>query len=967
MRVRGIDLIAVIVALGALAASGTTARGQEIVDHLLVVSDTASVWDQAGDNVVQLQGQVRIDLDGASLSADQAVLWISPRTDAIIPEQQLRVALLGNAQARQEMVHRSGPALFISATVRGEITLRPHQAMVLRDLSQSPLYREAQQLRAASQRDDPTGGQWLTAPRPASAAAAARRADRPASQSPVDIEAGRGRTVTTDGNVSLILWDGVTLIQRRPDGDFLELRARRAVIHTAARGGGNSDGSASPITRPDQAVNGAYLEGDVRIALTSARGGAGEQRLEAERVYYDFTTDRAVLTDAVIHAIDPQRQIPIVLRASVLRQLSLGEYSAEKIRLSTSSFATPSYALAADRAYVRQSPTTDPRYGSRTELSVSNVTFNLYGLPFFWLPVAGGSFTERGFPLRALSVTNSTDFGLGVRSEWGLFETLGQLPPENVDLSYSLDYLSDRGAAVGLDGDYQGGFVSDTTRQRWDYQGELTSYFVVSDHGIDHLGRANVTPFDEFRGRALWEHQYFFPQGWQVQARAGWLSDATFQEEWFRRQFETNLPVEDSLYLKRQRGTEAFTLLLDYPVRDFVSSSDLQQEQFEVQRLPEIGYYRVGDAVGPDDSLTFFSDNTYSRLRYRSSAASLADQGFNPAAGVTPGLASTGTTGTLDRDVSRVDFREEVDLPFSAGQFRVVPYVMGRYTGYSNSPDGNKKNRLLGMLGIRLTTALWKVDDSAQSRLLDIHRLRHVIEPEIHLFTSAATKDRTEVFIYDEPVDAINDVSAMQLALRQRWQTKRGGPGAWRSVDFFALNVEANFFSNRPDPAVLRPDNFRDLFFTSIPEASIPRNAINADAAWRISDTTVLLSDAAYNIDAAELATASVGLAVRRDPRMAYFLGLRYIEELNSTIAAAALNYELSRKYTLIMAQSWDFGDREAVGTTLGVTRRFDRLLASFRFTYDAVADTTSFNFTLIPEGLNYGVGSDTLDTFSRK
>jgi hypothetical protein len=48
-------------------------------------------------------------------------------------------------------------------------------------------------------------------------------------------------------------------------------------------------------------------------------------------------------------------------------------------------------------------------------------------------------------------------------------------------------------------------------------------------------------------------------------------------------------------------------------------------------------------------------------------------------------------------------------------------------------------------------------------------------------------------------VDAINDISAASMGLRQRWQTKRGGPGNERSVDFFSLNVNATYYAkNHP-------------------------------------------------------------------------------------------------------------------------------------------------------------------------
>ena len=67
----------------------------------------------------------------------------------------------------------------------------------------------------------------------------------------------------------------------------------------------------------------------------------------------------------------------------------------------------------------------------------------------------------------------------------------------------------------------------------------------------------------------------------------------------------------------------------------------------------------------------------------------------------------------------------------------------------------------------------------------------HIIEPEVNLFTSATNVEANDVFIYQEPTDELQDVSAAVISLRQRWQTKRGGPGRERSVDVFTFNATA--------------------------------------------------------------------------------------------------------------------------------------------------------------------------------
>jgi hypothetical protein len=284
---------------------------------------------------------------------------------------------------------------------------------------------------------------------------------------------------------------------------------------------------------------------------------------------------------------------------------------------------------------------------------------------------------------------------------------------------------------------------------------------------------------------------------------------------------------------------------------------------------------------------------------------------------------------------------------------------MGRYTAYTDTPAESSADRLFVGTGLRLTTAFWKVDDSAVNELLDIHRLRHVIEPELNVFTSVETQDRSNFFIYEEPVDAINDVSAVQIALHQRWQTKRGGAGQWRSVDLFSFNVEGNFFSNQPNNQQLNPIAFRGLYFSSLPEASIPRNSINADATWRLSDSTAILSDAQFNLDTNTLATTSVGLAAQRDPRITYFIGARYIGELNSMIGSFFGDYDITSKYTVRFTQSFSFSENHNETSSVTLIRRFDRYLITLSFYYDAVEDDSGFRIGIFPEGLRYGLNTD--------
>jgi hypothetical protein len=443
------------------------------------------------------------------------------------------------------------------------------------------------------------------------------------------------------------------------------------------------------------------------------------------------------------------------------------------------------------------------------------------------------------------------------------------------------------------------------------------------------------------------------------------VSDATFLEEWFEDEYNDGLPLETSLYLKRQHDTEAMTFLSTVQPNDLVTSADFVQEQFEVERLPEFGYHRIGDSLLADRA-TFFSDNSVSRLRFNSSEANLVEQGFRPSRGVVPGQPSLGLVGaTAPPDVDddwtfRGDFRQELDFPFALGQFRVLPYVFGRYTGYTDSPDDHNVDRGMVGAGVRVNTQFWQINNNVHSELFDINRTRHIIEPEIHAFTSASNVDPNQLWIYDEHIDNINDITAVQLALRQRWQTKRGGPGRLRSVDFFKLNIEANFFANQPDDVDLQPIGFRGLLYPSIPEASIPRSGINSDFQWRLSDTTIVIGDCDYNLDVHRVATAAIGVIARRDTRVAYYLGFRYIDELDSDIATIALSYELTRKYSVGIRQSYDFGGSDNVYSSLSIQRRFDRFLMMVSVYNNSTDGNNGISFGLFPEGFA-GASTDTL------
>jgi LPS transport system D len=959
------------IAPGANAQSDNTSS-----DRLMVDCTSAATWSEGDTDIAQLDGPVTIRLDRIRATAKRAVIWLSPQTGPVIARERAQIALIGDAAIEQpaEGITRSGPILYLDVSIRGEIRLSA-DVRVARDESDTPLYRQADALRMTATAQPPASGALQPEPGEAKPAAPTPYvgleeasgkglSTGAALRAPLRFQFKEAYTVpTSDDTLAVELNGNVSILESEKGGDYVELQAERAVLFTKQKARGAFQDIRSSQSLGTQ-VTSAYLEGNVRVDYVPQSALKLEQRLTAQRVYYDFETNRAVLTDAILRTSMPVTLVPIVVRAQTLRQLSVGEYEGENAELTTSSFATPTYEVRTQKVYVVQNEVPLP-YSSTGELETQtsfvaqNDTVRFWDVPAFYTPRMTGTIDQEPTALRTIDVSNTTEFGFGIASEFGVFEAAGEPHPKDLDLSVLADYFSLRGPATGINASYYGQNIDSDTDDLTDWDGKVRS-FIISDKGQDILygDQADVTPPDETRGKFLIEHQQFFPDNWQAQLRFGYVSDPTLLEEYFPKEFWSDQPYDAVAYFKRQEDTEVFTFLARADTNTFPTTSDQFQEQFDVEELPKITYQRVGDSIA-DDNLTFFSDNSVARLRFDKSHYSLDQEGFDGT--VNPGLESEGYTGTVSSPDYREDSRQEVDWPIHLGPINIDPYVTGRATEYSASPEQDAKTRIYGATGVRMTTDFWKVDDTVQSDLLDLYRIRHIIEPEINLYTSGETVDRDQLYIYDENVDGISDISALEGTLHQRWETYRGGPEHQRSVDFLTLDVSADVYTNPPQDAGLLPDKFRGLYFPSDPEASIPRDAINSDMVYLLSDNTAILSDAEYNVDHAVLATASIGMAVQRYDRVGYYLGLRYIEQLNSDIATFAIVYQLTAKYLVVFSQGYDFGAGQDVGTDITVERQFDRLTCDLTVFHDSVENNSGVEFNIYPTGLvpaNRSVGS---------
>ena len=96
--------------------------------------------------------------------------------------------------------------------------------------------------------------------------------------------------------------------------------------------------------------------------------------------------------------------------------------------------------------------------------------------------------------------------------------------------------------------------------------------------------------------------------------------------------------------------------------------------------------------------------------------------------------------------------------------------------------------RVFGATGLRLNTAFQRVDNGAESRLLGIHRLRHIVEPRVVAWYGYSDIPDGDLPVFDESVESVGGASVVEVGLRNTFQTQRGGPGRWNPVDFLEVD-----------------------------------------------------------------------------------------------------------------------------------------------------------------------------------
>jgi hypothetical protein len=683
----------------------------------------------------------------------------------------------------------------------------------------------------------------------------------------------------------------------------------------------------APKGTPRLAIE-AYMEGNVRINQKS-------RSLTCSQLFYDFEHDQALAINTQIHTfVAGKRNVPAYIYAKEVRQLARDILVATDAKMTTCSFNEPHYDVYSKRLTIQELTPTPETEGEnvqyhRIRFLGEDMEAEIRSVPLTWWPRMSGDFTEASTALRNIRIAHRSNFGVGVATQWHLLKLLGlERDPNTFDPYLNLDFWSKRGPGIGVEGMYQ----------KPDYYGQILTYLMPHDSGTDSFGGVDIDPEHTVRGRATWRHRQFLPNDWELTLEGSFISDPTFMNEFFREEDRTGKAQETLAYLKKVWQDQALWIMASARVEDFYTRTEY---------YPQAGYTMLGHSFW-DDKLTYYQDTEASIARYLPHSAT---KPFDPSSS---SLVLNPANSDLKSPTTFIfDTIHEVDMPLKAGVVNVVPFVEGRLSYFSSSPDGGPEGRAEAKEGVRLSTQAWKVYPDVESRLWDLHKIRHVNIFDVTAYASQVSLHSSELYPFapteagSQPVIGVDGQGVVALGWHQRLETKRGVPdpeGKQQKVDWLTTDLVGTFFSNShhaaPGDPAIGPDTGPEF------------NNLDFLVQWRATDQATLWSETLYDLDRSKLAKFAIGALITHTPRISYSFGQRILPDADSSVTYGGFDYQINDKWRLSVLEQYDWKRKQNVQSDIFFTRRMDCWLMRIRFRHQTGGGGSYVGLEFQPLGL---------------
>ncbi|HYT91613.1 MAG TPA: hypothetical protein VEL76_23070 [Gemmataceae bacterium] len=786
---------------------------------------------------------------------------------------------------------------------------------------------------------------------------------------------------TPSGEAAVVVTNGVIIHVNDPlNKGMVDIEADRVVFWTRDDFRDVFKEDAAPKQAGKRPLE-FYLSGHVEIRQQVDKD---TRILRAEEVYYDVNRSVAICLDADLEVKQPGLPDPLHLQGPEIYQLNAKFFKLGKSSVNASKLPYgPGLQLTMSGSSLEEievkkrgllqliglgQPKVDPVTGQEEVekqrlFRAKNVVLWIENIPIFYVPYVQGDVNDPLGPLQNLMINYNRIFGFQTFVTLDVYDLLGMTPTPGTRWRLNLDYMSRRGPALGTDYIANGKDLFDIPNK---YDVRIRAYG-LHDRASDILGgnRGQTLLLDEppplhwenithpeWRG---WLNTSVnvqeLPCGFTFQSMINAISDRNFIEQYFPFQWNSELNLETFLYLKQQQNNWAWTALLEPNLRNWIT---------ETIWAPKVDGYLLGEKL-----FGWITTNTSAGIGW---------------AHLQPTHQPPVPISITDQNVEtgRLDFREEVSVPFTLGAIRWVPYAIYEETYYTEDLERKDRGRAYIAGGLRSSMPLSQLFPDASSELLNIHGLYHkilfssnyfvahsdtpyTILPQLDrlnddasdqalrnikswqplfnpgfgkfLITSPAFDPQTYAIrtLIDNRVDTLNTVEVLQGSIFQRLQTKRGYPGQEHVIDWMTLDLSGAYF---PHPT---RDNFGESFAF-----------LKYDYKWHIGDRLTVVSDGWYEPLSHGTRTWMAGVEINRPDSTMFSFTYREIDPLLTRMVTAVVTYPFSYKYSVSLIASYDFGNNiQMNGITL--TRYGTDLQVNMGLYVNSVVNTVSFTFEVFP------------------
>jgi LPS-assembly protein len=355
---------------------------------------------------------------------------------------------------------------------------------------------------------------------------------------------------------------------------------------------------------------------------------------------------------------------------------------------------------------------------------------------------------------------NNFEFLPGFRSSWGAFllSTYNWYYSPHLHGSLNFDVRASRGLAGG----------PDITFRDKPFGEVMLRYYIADDTDPRNAPGFDKTP--NTRQRLLINYDNHTWTNTSFKGVLAYQTDPLIIRDFFEAEYHDNVQPKSFFEAEHQFPDWTINMLTEVRVNDF---------QETIERLPDLKLSGLRQQIGPTP---FYYESESSAGYYRHLFPDITTNRFYPIE--TNAYAAT-----------RLDTYQQILLPWTFfGWLNVTPRVGERITYYSEEEGRrstlNEETRSVLNTGAEVSWKLSRLWRQADNELLDVHGLRHIMQPslnyvylpdpdvrprEIPQFDRRVPSPRLLPIDYPDNrnIDSIQSENAVRLGLRNRFQTKR--------------------------------------------------------------------------------------------------------------------------------------------------------------------------------------------------